>query len=307
MMTAGYLLAILCLGLMYHHGMAVDECGCGVRHPQVRYCESSVAMFIQVHDKVETNLPFAKETYYKDYVRFNITILEVFKPKDDPVVESFKQQENTTLWTLSNFCGVPEMKIMDAYVISGYFEHLVDPSTGEDFPLLMMTRCGIHSKMGDVTDYQMTGFRGEYQKYCGDCRPADVYGELTHKRDSEEEFFLFPEAMTKFWTLDMECFFNPATAKHYLVRDCESEVSVCKRDPNTAKCAWEMSNDYLECYERRGNTVNFRKKDKNAAAAVRRPSDCKYLQNKKLKKKCLRNVVKKLRGKKRKNRHNRQD
>lgn len=136
-------------------------------------------------------------------------------------------------------------------------------------------------------------------------QPTDVYGALTHTQSGELEAELFPEAMTQFWTLDMQCFYNPAASMHNLVRDCESEQSICMRDAQTSKCTWDLNNDFMECFKQRGISVAYRHNPNSAA--VRRPSDCKYLQSRKLKKKCLRNLRKKYKARKKQGRRIDQD
>lgn len=74
-------------------------------------------MIVQIHDKIQDDLPFSEETYFKGYMKFNVTVLEVFKP--DEIAPDLINEEYSSLWTEASFCGVPELDVIETYVISG--------------------------------------------------------------------------------------------------------------------------------------------------------------------------------------------
>lgn len=282
-----YRLLLLWVTLCSFGGEAADECGCPVYHPQQAMCNSDFAFMVSVETGEESPLPYQpEERYVQTHYKYNVTVYQVLMPES----LSYLEGDNVMMWTLNNWCGLLTLEYMEEYVISGTFEYVENPDTGEEEPVLMASRCEFHKKLTTITDLQMKGLTSEYRKHCDQCQISGVQGTVEHSRDDLTALELFPGARSKFWTLDVGCFFNPAASVHNLVKDCESEVSFCKFDHEKGGCMWDLNKEFLDCFKKRGMTVSYRTNPN--AAAVRRPSDCKYLQNKRLKKKCLRNILK---------------
>ncbi|KAJ8047174.1 hypothetical protein HOLleu_06100 [Holothuria leucospilota] len=249
-MMIPYRLLLLWVTLCSFGGEAADECGCPVYHPQQAMCNSDFAFMVSVETGEESPLPYQPE---ERYVQTHYKYNVTVYQVLMPESLSYLEGDNVMMWTLNNWCE-------------------------------------FHKKLTTITDLQMKGLTSEYRKHCDQCQISGVQGTVEHSRDDLTALELFPGARSKFWTLDVGCFFNPAASVHNLVKDCESEVSFCKFDHEKGGCMWDLNKEFLDCFKKRGMTVSYRTNPN--AAAVRRPSDCKYLQNKRLKKKCLRNILK---------------
>lgn len=116
-----------------------------------------------------------------------------------------------------------------------------------------------------------------------------VYGvKISLKKSQNDNELVYPDQMSGLWT-PYDCFFNPVASAEYRAEDCETLYSFC-HPATDERCDWKLTPKYEECFSAR-EAAWARRADPAAAAAITTIKDCKMMDTRRKKVKCL-NMVK---------------
>lgn len=246
---------------------ARDTCMCPVKHPQQRFCEAHFAFVATVK---------GSEVIDKFMVYdMKVSLGKVFKGEE--FVD--RASDYTKLFTSygSSLCGRPNLVYDKKYLITGEIKD----------GLLQMTFCNWVTEWENVTPAQVKYLkRGTYADQCN-CTIAGAWSSLRKDMNYEPDTYHESQLSGK-WSR-YKCTYNPIASATFIKKDCESDFSYCSRDVETGSCMWKSTEEYNECFNVREATWALQHPKQ---AAFTRPSQCRSLPNRRMKKKCFQAIIK---------------